>query len=68
MTIEAWTIIGCAIAFGVFLWRISVRLDARIDRFDARIDRLEDRMTADIRELRSSIADIDRRLAGLEAK
>lgn len=45
MTGEIITMIGVGIALAAFNWRVTVRLenrmDGRIDRLDGRIDRLE---------------------------
>ena len=40
MSGEVFTIIGVGIALGLFIWRVTARLDGRIDRLDVRIDGL----------------------------
>lgn len=44
---EIFTIIGVGMALGLFVWRVSARLDRRIDRlearFDSRLDRIDGR-------------------------
>ncbi len=41
MSGEVFTIIGVGIALGLFIRRVTARLDGRIDRLDLRIDGLQ---------------------------
>ncbi len=52
---EIFTIIGVGMALGLFIWRVSARLDGRIDRlearFDGRIDRIYGRLDGLVHEM-----------------
>lgn len=52
---EIFTIIGVGMALGLFVWRVSARLDRRIDRlearFDSRLDRIDGRIDGLVKQL-----------------
>ena len=58
MSNEILTMIGIGITLGLFIWRITRRIESRIDRLEIRIDRLEARIDGiheQINELRKEL-------------
>ncbi len=50
MSGEVFTIIGVGIALGLFIWRVTARLDGRIDGLGLRIDGLQKELHSLARE------------------
>ena len=64
MSNEILTMIGLGIALGLFVWRITGRLDTRIDRLDNRIDRLQEQ----VNELRKDVHNLAREFSELRGE
>ena len=64
MSNEILTMIGIGVTLGLFIWRITGRLDTRIDRLDARVDGLQEQINA----LRTEVHNLAREFSELRGE